>query len=52
MSADEILTSKHAGEARKLSKKITAEDMAKWETENIQVMKYLLSLKAEQCTRF
>ena len=51
--AIEIINSEHAGEVKKLSKRIADDDERfTWETENIAVMKVLLQAKAEQCTQF
>ena len=51
--ATEIKNSAHAGEIKKLSKLIAEDDKRfTWETDNIDVMKFLLQAKAKQCTQF
>jgi ribA/ribD-fused uncharacterized protein len=51
--AQSILQSEHAGEAKKLSSSIAAnEDRWKWEQENIELMEELLYAKAAQCPQF
>ena len=51
--ATEIQNSAHAGEVKKLSKLIAEDDKRfTWETDNIDVMKFLLQAKAKQCTQF
>ena len=51
--AKRILESRHAGEAKRLSKEI-ADDLTrlKWEKENVDIMEHLLAAKASQCKRF
>ena len=51
--AKEIKNSKHAGQAKRLSKQI-ADDEGRWEWErdHIDVMKTLLAAKADQCIQF
>ena len=51
--AKEIKNSKHAGQAKRLSKQI-ADDEGRWEWErdHINVMKTLLAAKADQCIQF
>ena len=51
--AKRILESRHAGEAKRLSKEI-ADDLTrlKWEKENVGIMEHLLAAKAGQCKRF
>lgn len=51
--AEQIKGARHAGEAKRLSKMIAGdEERWAWERENIDVMKHLLALKAEQCIEF
>ncbi len=51
--AEKIQKSRHAGEAKRLSKEI-ANDATRWEWEenNVDIMKTLLNVKAEQCSEF
>ena len=51
--ATKIQKSKHAGEAKRLSKDIPDDEKRwQWEKDNIEVMKELLSAKAKQCQEF
>ena len=51
--ATEIKKSKHAGQAKKLSKQIADdEERWEWEKDHIDVMKTILEAKADQCTQF
>lgn len=51
--AKQIQESRHAGEARKLSRRITDEaERFQWEKDNTEFMEELLMIKAEQCERF
>ena len=51
--AKKIHESRHAGEAKKISKDI-ADDLTRlqWETDNVDIMEHLLAVKAKQCERF
>ena len=51
--ATEIKKSKHAGQAKKLSKQIADdEERWEWEKDHIDMMKTILEAKADQCTQF
>ena len=51
--ATKIQKSKHAGEAKRLSKDIADDEKRRqWEKDNIEIMKELLSAKAKQCQEF
>ena len=51
--ADEIYQARHAGEAKRLSKAIAAEEVRwEWEEKNSDFLKSLLIAKAEQCSEF
>ena len=51
--AEEIKNSRHAGEAKRLSKEIaTEEERWRWEQENIKTMQNLLCNKAKDCEQF
>ena len=48
--ANKIMNAEHAGQASRLARQTLDEEKAKhWERNNVEVMKELLKLKAEQC---
>ena len=51
--AEQIKNARHAGEAKRLSKEIAADEVRwQWEMNNTDTMQMLLDVKAEQCEQF
>ena len=51
--ANKIMNAEHAGQASRLAKQTLDEEKAKhWEINNVEIMKELLKLKAEQCPEY
>ena len=51
--ANKIMNAEHAGQASRLAKQTLDEEKAKyWEINNVDIMKELLQLKAEQCSEY
>ena len=50
--ANEIREAKHAGVAKRLSKQIPKEFKNAWETQNVNVMREILSVKVNKVPEF